>query len=158
MIPNMNDFIYICDNAYTLTELMLMEVEILSSLQVKLHVPTTHDLVLPMLVELGDAPVEPDGKQYAHLRGWCECLSLIGQAHYPVALHDPAVLARCVGTLAGLLSKSPGRVVQPDGSIAQGKAGERLRDRSCLLQSPSDWECLSELIKGIENAMTERSE
>ena len=32
MIPNMNDFIFICDNAYTLQELMIMEVDILTTL------------------------------------------------------------------------------------------------------------------------------
>ena len=39
MIPNMNDFIYICDNAYKLEELMQVEVEMLSSLDAQLHTP-----------------------------------------------------------------------------------------------------------------------
>ena len=37
---NMNDFIYICDSAYKLPELMVMEVDILTTLQAQLHVLT----------------------------------------------------------------------------------------------------------------------
>ena len=58
-IPNMGDFIYICDSAYFVHELMQMQVDMLNTLQLKLHIPTCHDMVLPYLVEMGEAPVQP---------------------------------------------------------------------------------------------------
>lgn len=57
MIPNMGDFIYICDSAYDVHELMQMEVDMLNTLELKLHVPTCHDFLLPILVEIGEAQV-----------------------------------------------------------------------------------------------------
>merc|ERR1740139_1897853 len=106
MIPNMNDFIYICDNAYPLEELMAIEVEMLSSLDAQLHMPTVDDMLLPKLVEIGAALALPEADTAdttSPLRQWLQCVTLIGQAHYPVVLHDPAVLARCVATLGALL-------------------------------------------------------
>lgn len=57
MIPSMNDFIFICDNAYTLDELMQIEAEILTTLDMQLNLPTAHDMMLPMLVSMDEAPV-----------------------------------------------------------------------------------------------------
>jgi len=158
MIPNMNDFIFICDNAYTLLELMQMEVDILTTLQVQLHVPTAHDLLFPMLVDIGEAPKYPDSKPNSDLRNWCECMLLLGQASYQVVLHDPSTLARCVATLGGLLSSGVHtHVTLPDGSIGEGKRSQLLHERVCWLK-PGDWECLKELIAGIESAVKESRE
>jgi len=155
MIPNMNDFIFICDNAYTLPELMVMEVQILTTLQVQLHVPTAHDMLLPYLVALGEAPDYPTHEAPTPLRAWCECLLLLGQASYPVVLHDPAVLARCVATLGGLLSKGvhPEQIMRPDGSFGEGKRSTLLHERVCWLKPGEDWECLAELLLAIEDAV-----
>eukprot|EP00325_Prymnesiales_sp_UTEX-LB-985_P010454 CAMPEP_0174696954 /NCGR_PEP_ID=MMETSP1094-20130205/2949_1 /TAXON_ID=156173 /ORGANISM="Chrysochromulina brevifilum, Strain UTEX LB 985" /LENGTH=813 /DNA_ID=CAMNT_0015893833 /DNA_START=64 /DNA_END=2505 /DNA_ORIENTATION=- len=160
MIPNMNDFIYICDNAYDLKSLMVMEVDILNTLQVQLHVPTAHDMLLPMLVELGEAPEYPAAQHpQSDLRNWCECMLLLGQASYQVVLHDPAVLARCVATLGGLLSRGVhySHVIRPDGSVGVGKRSQLLHERVCWLK-PGDRECLRELIVGIESAVRESRE
>ena len=160
MIPNMNDFIFICDKAYTLEELMVMEVDILTTLQVQLHVPTAHDMLLPMLTSLHEAPAYPDAKEYTPLRSWCECLLLLGQAHYPVVLHDASTLARCVATLGGLLSRGVhNHVVMPDGSTGEGKSGTKvLHERLCFLKPGDDWKCMEQLLEGIELAVKESRE
>ena len=159
MIPNMNDFIFICDNAYNLQELMVMEVDILTTLQVQLHVPTAHDMLLPMLVQLGEAPEYPDAKDFSPLRAWCEALLLLGQASYQVILHDPSTLARCVATLGGLLSRGVhSHVVRPDGSNGKGKRGGMLHERVCWLTPGADWECLAELLDAVEAAVKESRE
>jgi len=158
MIPNMSDFIFICDNAYTLPELMVMEVHILTTLQVQLHVPTAHDMLLPMLVDLGEAPDYPSHEAFSPLRSWCECLLLLGQAAYPVVLHDPAVLARCVATLGGLLSRGVHSFVTlPDGSMGEGRRSPQLHERVCWLK-PGDWECQRELVAAIEHAVKDSRE
>jgi len=159
MIPNMNDFIFICDNAYTLRELMVMEVDLLTTLQVQLQVPTAHDMLLPMLIAIEEAPAYPDGKDFSPLRQWCECMLLMGQAHYAVVLHDPAVLARCVGTLGGLLSQGVHEYVTlADGTVGEGKRSSKLLERVCWLKSDKDWECFTELLAGIEAAVKENRE
>ena len=160
MIPNMNDFIFICDNAYTLQELMVMEVDILATLQVQLHMPTPHDMLLPMLQSLDEAPSYPDASiDPSPLRNWCEALLLLGQAQYQVVLHDPSTLARCVATLGGLLSRGCHSVVfQRDGSVAEGKKGGKLAERVCWLKPGADWRCLEELLDGIESAACESRE
>ena len=161
MIPNMNDFIYICDNAYTLEELMEIEVELLSALDAQLHVPTVDDLVTPMLVAVGAAPALPDAEPPSKLRLWLQCLTLIGQANFGVVLHDSAVLARCVGTLGTLLwSGHAEEVRRPDdsGELVDGVAsGGALWQRGCLLQ-PGDWRCLSELVSAMEQTVKEQRE
>ena len=160
MIPNMNDFIFICDSAYTLQELMVMEVDILTTLQVQLHMPTAHDMLLPMLIDLGEAPEYPDAKDFSPLRSWCEAMLLLGQAHYNVVLHDPATLARCVGTLGGLLSKGvTGNVILPDGTVTEGKRGSKqLHERVCFLKPGVDWECMAELLNALELSVKESRE
>ena len=72
MIPNMNDFIYICDNAYELDALLQIEVEILSALNMQLHVPTPHDQLLPLLRAIGEAPLNayPEAIEFSRLRSW----------------------------------------------------------------------------------------
>lgn len=160
MIPNMNDFIFICDNAYNLQELMVMEVDILTTLQVQLHMPTPHDMLLPMLQAVDEAPSYPDAAlEWSELRKWCEALLLLGQAHYPVVLHDPSTLARCVATLGGLLSRGVAEVVHlPNGTVGEGKRGGRLTERVCWLKPGSDWACLEELLKGLEAGARESRE
>ena len=159
MIPNMNDFIYICDSAYSLPELMVMEVELLTTLQAKLHVPTAHDMLMPMLVALDEAPEYPDELAPSLLRAWCVGLLLLGQATYPVVLHDPSALARCVATLGGLVSRGVhSSLTLPDGSIGEGRRSQLLHERVCWLQPGADWHCLEELIVGIETAVRESRE
>ena len=160
MIPNMNDFIFICDNAYSLGELMGMEVDILTTLQTQLQMPTAHDMLLPYLVALNEAPEYPDADEPSELREWCECLTLLGQATYPVVLHGPAALARCVATLGGLLSRGVHSIVTlPDGTTAEGKkASKLLHERVCFLKQPSDWECMEALVGGVEAAMEKSRE
>jgi len=159
MIPNMGDFIYICDSAYDVHELMAMEVDMLNTLQLKLHVPTCHDALLPMLVEIGEALPYPDGAPQSQLRNWCDCLTLLGQANYSVVLHDPSTLARCVATLGALLSRGVARnVAQEDGSTAEGTLGGRLRDRVCFLKTDADWDCLRDLVKGVDAAVKDSRE
>ena len=160
MIPNMNDFIFICDNAYTLQELMIMEVDILTTLQVQLHVPTAHDMLLPMLVSLNEAPEYPDEKAFSPLRSWCEAMLLLGQAHYDVVLHDPATLTRCVATLGGLLSRGVHQFVTlPDGTTTEGKRGSKLlHERVCFLRPGADWECMKELLQALDLAVKESRE
>ena len=160
MIPNMNDFIFICDNAYNLQELMIMEVDILTTLQVQLHMPTPHDILLPMLQSLDEAPAYPDAaKEWSPLRSWCEAMLLLGQAHYPVVLHDQATLARCVATLGGLLSKGVHDIVyQTDGSACGAKRGSKLEERVCWLKTGLDWACLEDLLHAIEVSATESRE
>ena len=159
MIPNMNDFIFICDNAYTLPELMVMEVDILNTLQVQLHVPTAHDMLLPMLIALGEAPEYPDAALQSPLRGWCECLLLLGQASYSVVLHDPASLARCVATLGGLLSRGMhSHIILPNGSIGEGKRSSKLHERVCWMKPGDDWDCMRELIASVESAVKDQRE
>lgn len=162
MIPNMNDFIYICDNAYSLEELMEIEVELLSALDAQLHVPTVDDLVTPMLVAAGAAPALPDAEPPSKLRQWLQCLTLIGQASFGVVLHDSAVLARCVGTLGTLLwCGHADEVRRPDNTaeLEEGVAtsGGALWQRGCLLQ-PGDWACLSELVSAMEQTVKEQRE
>jgi len=140
-------------------ELMAMEVDMLNTLQLKLHMPTCHDMLHPYLVEMGEALAYPDGKEQSMLRNWLECLTLIGQANYNVVLHDPSTLARCVATLGELLAKGVGRnVAQEDGSTSEGVIGARLRDRACHLRSELDWECMKDLIKGVDAAMKDSRE
>ena len=160
MIPNMNDFIFICDNAYSLAELMSMEVDILTTLQVQLHMATAHDLLRPMLVDHGEAPEYPDEHPNSDLRDWCECLTLVGQAIYPVVLCGPATLARCVATLGGLLSRGVhSSVTLPDGTTQAGKAtAKNLCERVCWLKPGADWECMRELIGGLEAAVKDSRE
>ena len=106
------------------------------------------------------AQLYPDGEPQSTLRNWCDLLTLLGQANYHVVLHDPSTLARCVATLGALLSRGLVRsVTQEDGSSAEGVAGvPRLRDRVCYLKSEQDWECLRDLIKGVETAMKDSRE
>jgi serine/threonine protein kinase len=159
MIPNMNDFIFICDSAYTLPQLMVMEVKILTTLQLQLHVPTAHDMLLPYLVELGEAPEDPSQEPYSPLRAWCECLLLLGQAAYPVVMYDPAVLARCVATLGGLLSRGVHSLVtRPDGSVHEGHRSPQLHERVCWLKPGADWECLRKLLDAVEQAAKDQRE
>jgi len=159
MIPNMNDFIFICDNAYTLHELMDIEVEILNTLNMQLHVPTVHDHMLATFVEMGVVPDYPDGLDPPKSVKWCESLALMGLTQHSVALHDMAVLARCVATLGGLLAKGvASEVVCPDGSRAEGCPGGKLSERVCFLQSADDWNCLEELIKAVETTTKEHRE
>ena len=160
MIPNMNDFIFICDNAYNLHELMAMEVDILNTLQVQLHMPTPHDMILPMLQALDEAPEYPDGaKEWSALRSWCEAMLLLGQAHYPSVIHDPKTLARCVATIGGLLSQGVHSFVyRSDGSVGEGRRSGKLLERVCWLQTADDWACLDELMDGVEAAAKESRE
>jgi len=159
MIPNMNDFIFICDNAYNLEELMLVEVEILNHLQMQLHVPTVHDHLNQMLIELGSVPEHPDGEDPSKLVKWCEVLTLMGLAQHSVAIFDSAVLARCVGTLCGLLSHGvASQVTRADGTSSAGKISSKLSERVCYLSSAEDWSCLKELVKAIETCMSENRE
>ena len=159
MIPNMGDFIYICDNAYTVDQLMVMEVDMLNTLQLKLHVPTCHDMLLPYLIEMGEAPAYPDGMSQSTLRNWLDCLTLLGQASYSVVLHEPSTLTRCVATLGELLSRGVARnVAQEDGSNCEGSICGRLRDRVCYLRSDDDWACMRDLIKGVDAAIKDSRE
>jgi len=163
MIPNMNDFIYICDNAYPLEELMAIEVEMLSSLDAQLHMPTVDDMLLPKLVEIGAALALPDADTAdttSPLRQWLQCVTLIGQAHYPVVLHDPAVLARCVATLGALLwCGQTTEVSRPDnGTLEESSTAGALWQRACYLCTEADWECLTELIVAMEQTVKEQRE
>ena len=167
MIPNMNDFIYICDSAYTLEELMAIEVEMLSSLDAQLHMPTVDDMLLPTLVEIGAAPAahtgteaDEQGAAASPLRMWLQCMTLIGQAHYPVVLHDPAVLSRCVATLGALLwCGQTDEVVRPDDFTAEESTTKgALWQRVCYLRAEADWECLAELIVAMEQTVKEQRE
>ena len=167
MIPNMNDFIYICDSAYTLEELMAIEVEMLSSLDAQLHMPTVDDMLLPTLVEIGAAPAahtgteaDEQGTAASPLRMWLQCMTLIGQAHYPVVLHDPAVLSRCVATLGALLwCGQTDEVVRPDDFTAEESTTKgALWQRVCYLRAEADWECLAELIVAMEQTVKEQRE
>ena len=161
MIPNMNDFIYICDNAYELDALLQIEVEILSALNMQLHVPTPHDQLLPLLRAIGEAPLNayPEAIEFSRLRSWCECMLLLGQAHYPVVLHDGAVLARAVGTLGALLSRGVAEtVVGAGGEEVEGNAGGALRDRACWLRGVDEWACLKGLVEALEAAVENQRE
>ena len=101
----------------------------------------------------------PDGNAQSVLRNWLDCLTLLGQANYTVVLHDPTTLARCVATLGELLSRGIGRnVAQEDGSTSEGTIGARLRDRACHLRSDDDWDCLQNLIKGVDAAIKDSRE
>ena len=161
MIPNMNDFIHICDNAYPLEELMAIEVELLSSLDAQLHMPTVDDMLLPKLVEIGVALALPDADTAdttSPLHQWLQCVTLIGQAHYPVVLHDPAVLARCVATLGALLwCGQTAEVSRPDnGTPEESSTAGALWQRACYLCTEADWECLAELIVAMERTVKEQ--
>merc|ERR1740139_609807 len=163
MIPNMNDFIYICDNAYPLEELMAIEVKMLSSLDAQLHMPTVDDMLLPKLVEIGAALALPEADTAdttSPLRQWLQCVTLIGQAHYPVVLHDPAVLARCVATLGALLwCGQTAEVSRPDnGTLEESTTVGSLWQRACYLCTEADWECLAELIVAMEQTVKEQRE
>ena len=163
MIPNMNDFIYICDNAYRLDELMEVEVEMLSSLDAQLHMPTVDDMLLPKLVEIGAALAQPGADTAdttSPLRQWLQCITLIGQAHYPVVLHDPAVLARCVATLGALLwCGQTAEVARPDnGAPEESSTAGALWQRACYLCTEADWACLAELIIAMEQTVKEQRE
>ena len=86
-----------------------------------------------------------------NLRSWCEAMLLLGQAHYPCVLHDPSALARCVGTLGGLLSKGV--------HGADGKRSSNLSERVCWLRADSsDWQCLEELCDALEEHARESRE
>jgi hypothetical protein len=156
----MNDFIYICDNAYPLEELMAIEVEMLSSLDAQLHMPTVDDMLLPTLVEIGAAPAKPIDDSTSPLRQWLQCVTLIGQAHYPVVLHDPAVLARCVATLGALLwCGKTEEVSRPDdGTLEESTTAGSLWQRACYLRTAADWECLTELVVAMEQTVKEQRE
>ena len=159
MIPNMNDFIFICDNAYTLDELMQIEVDILTTLDMQLNLPTAHDMMLPLLVKLDEAPAYPDGLDQSRLRSWCECLTLLGLAQYNVALHDMGSLARCVATLGGLLSQGVyDHVTNADGSASPGSTTGKLAGRVCWLTPGDDWACLAELVRAVELALKDQRE
>ena len=121
--------------------------------------PTAHDMLMPMLVSLGEAPEYPDEHDPSSLRSWCECLLLLGQASYPVVLHDPATLARCVATLGGLLSRGVhSHITMPDGSVGEGKRSNLMHERVCWLKPGADWDCMKELILGVETAVKESRE
>ncbi|KAL1496830.1 hypothetical protein AB1Y20_014416 [Prymnesium parvum] len=150
MIPNISDFLYICDSAYGFHELMQMEVDMLNTLQLHLHVPSCHDMLLPMLVEMNAALPYPDGSEPSILSKWCDCLTLLGHANYHVVLHDPSTLARCVGTLASLLCNGTARTPDREGTLHG--------DGRSYMSSDEDWECLRELVKGVEAAVKDSRE
>jgi len=159
MIPNMADFVYICDKAYPLEALMSMEIEMLNTLDLHLNLPTAHDYLLPLLRTFGAVPAEPDGEEPAPLAAWCECLTLVGLARLEVAVRAPAQLARCVATLAGLLSRGViNEIVQADGSRASGRLGGKLRQRCCFLEGAEDWDCLAELVDTLQGAVVDDRE
>ena len=58
-------------------------------LQVQLHVPTAHDMLLPMLAQLDEAPLYPDAADFSPLRAWCEALLLLGQALHAADISNP---------------------------------------------------------------------
>lgn len=159
MIPNMNDFVFICDQAYPLEDLMDIEIEMMNTLDLHLNMPTTHDHLLPMLRSFDAAPIHPDGDEPLPLMAWCECLTLIGLSRHKVALCGPEVLARCIATLGALISRGlVDEVVLSDGSRAPGKLGSKLRHRVSYLQSPADWDCLAELMESLQTTLCENRE
>jgi len=138
---------------------MDIEVEMLNTLELQLHVPTVHDHLLPMLTSLGAAPAYPDGDEPSRLVKWCECLTLIGVAQHHVAMFDSAVLARCVGTIGGLLSRGVADwVTGLDGTWKPGKASAKLTERVCFLNCAEDWECMKQLAVALEHALSEGRE
>jgi len=159
MIPNMNDFIFICDNAYTLEELMLAEVEILNTLQMQLHVPTAHDHLQHLLVGMGLLPEHPDGEEPWLVVKWCEVLTLLGLTHYNVAIYDSEMLAKAVATLGGHLALgSTPRVATPTGSAPSDASSDKLHERVCFLSTDAEWDCFAELLKAIELTLAESRE
>lgn len=168
MIPSMSDFIYICDNAYDLPSLMAMEADIFTTTSARLHVPTAHDLLQPLLDDLGLAPRDEASQPWrvdmsggTRLRCWCQCMLLLGQASYSVAQLEWVSLARCVATLGGLLSHGMHHIVwRRDGSSCKDRGRSRiaLRERVCFLRSGEDWECLRALVDVLEVSVRDRPE
>jgi len=159
MIPNMADFVFICDQAYPLADLMRIEIEMMNTLDLHLNMPTTHDHLLPLLRSFDAAPLEPDGDEPSPLVAWCECLTLIGLNRHPVACFGPAVLARVVATLGALLWRGVvDEVCLADGTRMPGKLGSKLRQRVCFLESEADWECLQGLLASLQATLVENRE
>lgn len=101
-----------------------------------------------------------DHEAPSQLRTWLQCITLIGQAHYPVVMHDPAVLARCVSTLGALLwCGQADQVIRPDdGKCEDSTITGTLWQRACYLQPGADWDCLAELLHAIEHTVKEQRE
>lgn len=159
MIPNMNDFVYICDHAYPLEDLMIIEIEMMNTLDLHLNMPTTHDHLLPLLRSFDAAPPDPDGEEPSPLMAWCECLTLIGLNRLNVACCSPAMQARCIATLGALVSRGiVDEVCQSDGTRARGKIGSKLRQRVCFLESAADWDCLAALLDSLQSALVDNRE
>lgn len=183
MIPNMNDFIFICDNAYSLQELMEMETEMLNTLNLRLNMPVAHDHMQSMLQSFAIVPEHPDGEEPSLLCQWCECLTLIGLAHFDVAVSEPSSLARCVAVLGGIIGGRIG-VCEADaggihcapGSRAAGISARSISyeldadpeisrdggfDKSADLTNflrKSDAPCLEALVAALETALVEQRE
>ena len=160
MIPNMNDFIFICDNAYSLAELMSMEVDILTTLQVQLHMATAHDLLRRCWSTTARRPRTPTSTRYSDLRDWCECLTLVGQAHLPGRALRPgdARALRRHARRAALTRRALERYAARRHDA--GGQGDRqdLCERVCWLKPGADWECMRELIGGLEAAVKDSRE
>jgi hypothetical protein len=74
-------------------------------------------------------------------------------------MYDPAVLARCVATLGGLLSRGVHSLVtRPDGSVHEGHRSPQLHERVCWLKPGADWECLRKLLDAVEQAAKDQRE
>lgn len=139
-ILNMDYMASFCDGAYTTSELLSMEADMLTMLRFELHVPTAHDLVMSMIdLEAPDDDDVVDAKY--RLREWCHMLVLIGQVEYRVALHGPHSLARCIATLGGTLG---GKYTLAPGC---------LRKRACYLRSEADWMCLRQLVLALDDSV-----
>ena len=131
MIPNMNDFIYICDNAYDLDALLQIEVEILSALHMQLHVPTAHDMLLPLLARSARRHRSyPDAID-------SQAAALVVRVHAaarPGALpRRPARWRRArarVGTLGALLSRGVAETASAPAGGWRATSGGDLRDRA----------------------------
>lgn len=159
MIPNMNDFIFICDKAYPLEDLMMIEIEMMNTLDMHLNMPTTHDHLLPLLRSFDAAPPEPNGDEPGALLAWCECLTLIGLNRLKVACCGPASLARSIATIGALLSRGVvDEVCLSDGTRAPGKPSSKLRERVCFLESNEDWDCLEVLLESLLHTLIDNRE
>ena len=147
----LRSFLRICDNAYTAHEILASEAHLLLALDVHLHLPTTHDHLLPMLQSFGAAPshalacTEPWPTS-----DWCDCLAHIGLGAIPVATAHPRALARALATLGALLSTG----VAPT-HIRHKTIKHRIRpplhQRACFLQEHDDWTCLEALLDALQH-------
>ena len=131
MIPNMNDFIFICDSVY-LQELMARRWTS-SRRRRRSCRPPPHDMLLPhSSARRGARRVRaPMAPRRDAMRAWCEAICSSGRRTTRVLHECPASLARASPRWA-VCSRVAGRFVfQPDGSVGGGKAAAACDDVAC---------------------------